>query len=470
MKTKEEIIEMFKILSFEESSGIEGFLSKNGKDQVFKRLEDIENNHLSEVQLNQLFVISGLHGFSFDFYNYYWLQNPSNGKGEAHPYDVKTIEGYDDEFTKVGEKITSLEQLKWGLYRLYVDSLLYFGDINKGFEYLSNLKEKEIIDFFSSKCYKIRDRGESLEFENINKDDRYLISEMACKTYEVNYNDFRSDLVSNYRNAIKSGLKFPKTKDLINGKYANKTNDTAARLFSAEEFLEETIKSEADIETHCSKIYDKFIEAHKKALQNTEYYLSLVNDLDVYVATSMRNRDDFIKMANNTERIFKDAKVKSLHLRYFDPTISAARCHEDKGLIECLMVKCAKVLIYTAGDKESYGKDVEAAMALSSGKPVIFFCPDVQKKEFYAKVHPLTRLVDFNTGIVNGAMVTFDEQMVVNLLDRIFKNKIEYELKQSNGYFKLEDKLSGCTIRIQTSHDLLKKSFWNYYNKKILRK
>ena len=42
--------------------------------------------------------------------------------------------------------------------------------------------------------------------------------------------------------------------------------------------------------------------------------------------------------------------------------MSAARGHEDKGLIECLMVKCAKVLIYTEGEKESYGKDAEAAM------------------------------------------------------------------------------------------------------------
>jgi hypothetical protein len=58
------------------------------------------------------------------------------------------------------------------------------------------------------------------------------------------------------------------------------------------------------------------------------------------------------------------------YLRYFDPTLSAAGGHEDKGLIECLMVKCAKLLVSCAGDKESYGKDAEAAMALSLGKPV----------------------------------------------------------------------------------------------------
>ena len=60
-----------------------------------------------------------------------------------------------------------------------------------------------------------------------------------------------------------------------------------------------------------------------------------------YVATSMRNRHDFRNMADTCERIFSDPRLKEMNLRYFDPTLSAAGGHEDKGLIECLMVKCA---------------------------------------------------------------------------------------------------------------------------------
>ena len=52
--------------------------------------------------------------------------------------------------------------------------------------------------------------------------------------------------------------------------------------------------------------------------------------------------------------------MSDLNLRYFDPTLSAALGHEE-GLIECLMVKCAKILVYCAGKNESYGKDAEAA-------------------------------------------------------------------------------------------------------------
>ena len=56
----------------------------------------------------------------------------------------------------------------------------------------------------------------------------------------------------------------------------------------------------------------------------------------------MRSRQDFRDMATDCDKIFSDERLKSLNLRYFDPTLSATEGHEDKGLIECLMVKCAK--------------------------------------------------------------------------------------------------------------------------------
>ena len=68
----------------------------------------------------------------------------------------------------------------------------------------------------------------------------------------------------------------------------------------------------------------------------------MVSDMDVYVATSMRSRTDFRSMADFCETTFADPRIKDLKLRHFDPTMSAANNHEDKGLIECLMVKCAK--------------------------------------------------------------------------------------------------------------------------------
>lgn len=219
------------------------------------------------------------------------------------------------------------------------------------------------------------------------------------------------------------------------------------------------------MERKYNTIAKKFIDARDSALKNTELYLSLVNDLDVYVATSMRNRKDFRDITNVCESIFKDPKLDDLHLRYFDPTLSAAEGHEDKGLIECLMVKCCKVLVYTAGEKESYGKDVEAAMAISLGKPAIFYCSQKQRSEFYKNVHPLSRLIDFSSGVAIGAMVTDKIEDVSELLCRIFENKMQYKIEQYKPqYFKLLDKLTGSVVRLQTNNKLLTKSFWTYYH------
>jgi hypothetical protein len=207
-------------------------------------------------------------------------------------------------------------------------------------------------------------------------------------------------------------------------------------------------------------------------MKNTGLYLSMVNDLDVYVATSMRKRQNFRDMAEACERIFTDGRLKDFHLRYFDPTMSAARGHEDKGLIECLMVKCAKVLIYTEGEKESYGKDAEAAMALSLGKPVIFYCDKGVKTDFYKNVHPLSRLIDFRSGVAVGAIVSDDIEKVTELVRRIFANEMEYEFRHHEnrrGYLKLHEKLTESVIRLQTDDELLTTTFWNNYHNRQQR-
>jgi len=171
-------------------------------------------------------------------------------------------------------------------------------------------------------------------------------------------------------------------------------------------------------------------------------------------------------MADRCEEIFNSPKVQDLHLRYFDPTMSAAEGHQDKGLIECLMVKCAKVLVYCAGEKESFGKDAEAAMALSLGKPVIFLCEEQQRQNFYREVHPLSRLINFENGVAVGAMVTSKTENVSELLDRIFENEMEYSLRQppgKPGYLQLVETLTQSVVRLQTNDSLLPAAFWNYY-------
>ena len=105
-------------------------------------------------------------------------------------------------------------------------------------------------------------------------------------------------------------------------------------------------------------------------------------------------------------------------------------------------------------------------MALSLGKPVIFFCEEEEKVRFFREVHPLSRLIEFQTGIAVGAMATSSVDEVIILLRRIFENRMEYVLEQPRrGYFRLNEKLTGSTVRFQTNDAMLRETFWNCYHK-----
>ena len=291
---------------------------------------------------------------------------------------------------------------------------------------------------------------------------------MACKSYGTAPEDdseLKTFLVKAYREHRKSGDSKVSVRTLLTGDFAKAENINQLQFtFSADDILDVEISSEADINEKYVRVARDFLAARKMALENTAKYLSLVNDLDVYVATSMRSREDFRDMADVCEKIFRDARIKPLHLRFFDPTLSAAEGHQDKGLIECLMVKCARVLIYCAGGKESYGKDAEAAMALSLGKPVIFYCSKEDRARFYKDVHPLSRLINFDTGVAVGALVTDKVSEVALLLQRIYENTMQYELLQpKSGYLHLSEKKTGSIVRIQTNDRMLAEAFWNYY-------
>ncbi len=148
---------------------------------VRARLEALPRAPLSKVQLNQLLVLSEAASISDGFFMYYWRSTPD------HPYNVKSIEGFDSRWLANGDLvIASLEHLRWGLYRLYVDALLYFGNVKAGYEALRSLNLGQIMEFFRDKRFDtdaIAARGPALQLNSINRDDRHQISEMACKTF-----------------------------------------------------------------------------------------------------------------------------------------------------------------------------------------------------------------------------------------------------------------------------------------------
>ena len=465
MTKKDEILDKLSLFCLDDG-GIGSWLSSETDDIVFSRLANIDEQPLSKGQLNQLLTIAHEAPLSDGFFKYYWLSAPSD-----HPYNLRDTPDFEESWISASS-IVSLNHLKWGLNRLYTDGLLWFGNVRSSYRVLRTKNWLQIVEFFQNKRYDtdaIRQRGPALPLHYIPKDERYLISEMACKSYGNSprtSGELREVLLAGFNEHVRNnGGGRISIRQILSGQIPESEGSTQAQLFlSADEVLDKDVESREQLLEYYESIANKFVQAREHASKNTALYLSMVGDLDVYVATSMRIRKDFRAMADKCEAIFGSPRLEGLNIRYFDPTMSAAEGHEDKGLIECLMVKCARILVYCAGEKESYGKDAEAAMALSLGKPVIFLCDEEQKSKFYRDVHPLSRLIDFESGVAVGAMVSSSQEQVVELIARILENRMQYELQQkSPGYLRLKEKMTDSIVRLQTSDRLITQTFWNYY-------
>jgi hypothetical protein len=437
---------------------------------IIDRLLKMEVNPLTCTHVNQLLHMTHELGMTEDFFHYYFLSQPTE-----HPYSWNNLLPQLPKLNGAG--LNLLPQLQWGLHRFFTDALLYFGTVRDAYEDLSKKSTPQILDYFAKRRIgsdALEARGPVLPFHAIPVDDRYLIAELACKAYSPleKGTELLIELILLKAYQERGGGRV-KVKELFDKDSALAKTDPQTQMmldFTTEEFADETVSSQEEIREKVQAVAKRFVEARRLAVLNTRLYLSIVNELDVYVATSMRKRSDFREMNRDTARIFSHQTLRRLCLRYFDPTISAADGHEDKGLIECLMVKCAKALIYFAGESDSFGKDAEVSMALSLGKPVIILCPATEKGEqrmkFFRDIHPLSRMIQMETGIPTGAMITNDPNTAAKLLERIFTNSMEYDLVQTgDGYLRLLERLSRSVVRLQTNDQMLRRSFSHYYRR-----
>jgi hypothetical protein len=69
--------------------------------------------------------------------------------------------------------------------------------------------------------------------------------------------------------------------------------------------------------------------------------------------------------------------LAGLNLRHIDPTQAFTKDRVDKGLVESLMLKRAKCMVYSVQDTDTLGKGSELAATLAQGKPVIAYVPAV---------------------------------------------------------------------------------------------
>ena len=469
--TRRQILKKFDLFQCG-TGGLDSWLSKETPRPVFDALGDLENQPLTRARMNQSLTLVHEAPISDALFRYYWLSVP-----DKHPYDVRSIPNFECRYEDSGQNgIASLDQLYWGLYRFYVDALLFFGNVRTAYQRLRRMPEDELAKFYQDRridTEALKKRGQPIPLQPIDKGDRYLISEMACKSLEAETFaecELANELLRLYGRHRSNSTERVTAGHLLEGaKSRGEISENQPRLYlSADEFFDDPITDEADLLSKIERVSRAFGNARKTALANTRTYLSMVGDLDVYVATSMRERNDFQSMADFCEKIFAAPELLDFDLRYFDPTLSAANHHEDKGIIECLMVKLAKVLVLQAGPRDSYGKDAEAAMALSLGKPVIIHADEESRRRLFTDIHPLSRLVNFENGVVTGAMVARSPEQVIELLVRIFSNNLEYELYPTHPkYLVLKEKITGSEVRLQTSDDLIRETFWNHYHNDV---
>jgi hypothetical protein len=125
----------------------------------------------------------------------------------------------------------------------------------------------------------------------------------------------------------------------------------------------------------------KSIDKYKKlAMQNHDTYLTY-DHMDVYIATSMRQKHEFVVVREFIAKLFSSKEVSDLNLRWFDPTLAYCFDRIDKGLVEALMVKRALCTIYHVQEADTFGKDSELAATLAQGKPVIAYIPQLKNAE-----------------------------------------------------------------------------------------
>ncbi len=429
---------------------------------ILARINELPSNPLSHSQLNQLMHLSHQAGMTSGFFTYYFLTQP-----ERHPFVVPTSPGPLD-----NASIQSVEQLRWGLERFALDAAFFFGDFTNAYRKLRDMSFVEIVEYFDDwrkDSESLAIRGPVMPLKEIAISERHLVSETACKTLGPDgFEDLERRLTDAFNSLSRSSSMRALIRKAENTADDKEPDGPAALAMHA--YLDEVISSAEELRKFLSDARAKWEATYALALENTNSYLSLCPELDVYVATSMRTAADFRETGEVAERIFASPALTPLHLRWFDPTRSACSGHEDKGLVECLMVALAQAVLYFAGTKSSWGKDAEAAMALSRGTPVVILCPDTEEGNATARmfrdIHPLSRLTDVRFGVAVGAMVTTDERQVPEILRRLFSGEMEYRLeRRDSGGFVVREVLSGSAVRTVTADRMIRETFWNYYSR-----
>ncbi len=231
-------------------------------------------------------------------------------------------------------QVSTFEELQAGVEKFQTHSLLLYGNVKYGFKTLSRL-DKEAIAQELSGIFPIAAK----EYEQRHTPLQDLIEIPPEDTYYLGYivyNELKRELESDPTNP-----EFKKQHEVI-------------------------------------------LKPRTKGRKNHDTYLTY-DHMDVYVATSMRERHEYYLVNGFCRNLFSRPSIRPLKLRYFDPTQAYCSDRLDKGLVEGLMLKRAKCTIYHAQETDTLGKDSELATTLAQGKPVIAYVPQLAEKDQFVE-------------------------------------------------------------------------------------
>ena len=339
-------------------------ISKEDKTLLLKLVANIEKDGLSYRQFNELLLLLNQDTVSRDFFDFFF-----------------------------GNNVKTLDDLKKGIVKFRGFAMLCFGNFKFAYRQLIQMDKEQLMRKLALYCkdpsglHKELEKRPSrlLQIKNVARNKTWYLGEITGKRVEAEIDASVAMAKSEQQRDHPLGESFGK-------------------------FMKQLSKM------------DKQTEATQKiGITNTDIYLTW-DYMDVYIATSMRNKWEYEETFDFLAELFADDQLRKLNLRYFDPTQSICSNPRDKGLLESLMLKRARCAIYLAQESDTMGKDSELAAMLAQGKPVIAYIPRHNPQEYAKKIakYPLN-FFKRRISILDAEEI-FDYQACTRKLTRYDKN------------------------------------------------
>jgi hypothetical protein len=388
-----------------------------------------------------------------------------------------------------GEKIDSIDVFIQGLQHFIKDALWHFGDIRRAYAVLAQFQN--IGEYIETHKFNLAEFQERLPWtlvENIAPTDRGFLgyvsgrrtyhqqevlslSEKILKEIDDHQQDYAK--LSSEEVEAKIAEKFNPEECQTLKELEHISSVGGIDLFSYAK-MQDNLKKIETAKVEIRKTIEKIEKLKKIGEQNQIHFLRNIEMIDVYVATSMRDDKEYIEMAEFVSRVFGDAVILPLNLRYFDPTLCYCESRIDKGVIECLLVRTAKVTIYCAQEGDTFGKDSELAATLCQGKPVIVYVPTEEKDpkrkaeldkraQVFNEFHPLGMQVGLYDGVARGVIVVRSPEQCARILSKILTNSLEVDVFHEQHGIVLREKETHSVVRVMTGWGELSHSFWSNF-------